>query len=52
MFSEAVKHTDSRVDRLESKTNLNLDERLKALEDYFESRFKVKKEKENQLLKG
>jgi hypothetical protein len=54
MFSEAVSHTDSRVDKLEGKTNLNLDERLKALEEYFESKFKVKKEKENknQLLKG
>jgi regulatory protein YycI of two-component signal transduction system YycFG len=52
MFSESIKHTDSRVDKLESKTSLTLDERLRSLEEYFESKFKVKKEKENQLLKG
>ena len=52
MFSESIKHTDSRVDKLESRTSSTLDERLRSLEEYFESKFKVKKEKENQLLKG
>jgi hypothetical protein len=50
MFSESIKHTDSRVDKLESRTSSTLDERLRSLEEYFESKFKVKKE--NQLLKG
>jgi len=52
LFTDAMAHTDSRVDKLESKTNLNLNERLKALEEYFEHKLKTKKESKKQLLNG
>jgi len=52
MFSEAISHTDSRVDKLEGRTNLNLNERLKALEEYFEHKLKTKKESKKQILNG
>ena len=52
LFTDAMAHTDSRVDKLEGKTNLNLDERLKALTEFFEYTLKTKKESKKQLLNG
>ncbi len=52
LFTDAMAHIDSRVDKLESKTNFNLDERLKALTEFFEYKLKTKKESKKQLLNG
>jgi flagellar motility protein MotE (MotC chaperone) len=52
IFTDAMSHIDSRVDKLEGKTNLNLNERLKSLEEYFEYKLKTKKESKKQLLNG
>ena len=52
LFTDAMAHIDSRVDKLESKTNFNLNERLKALTEFFEYKLKTKKESKKQLLNG
>lgn len=52
IFNESISHADSRIDKLESKTILNLNERLIGLGEYFERCIlKVKKENQTKVLK-